>query len=267
MDSLFVALPDYYTTPVKPRGFTEFCEMLDWSTLGPGPHALWELTVTDRFTDRVLQRIWQPNVVTDTGATAMLKNTWNNAGSAVGIFNQIALSPNAGSTTLTMALSNGVSSGTSLAVAALPAAIASGTTITVGFGTGNTQNFVTTALASALATSISVTAQNANFSYPVGSNVVPVPTTSDNPSSVANAIYSGALSSGAFAFSGTGANNRQVVITFLFSGVSFTAGIYTEMYTTNANPIVTGSTANHLITTQMNLNSGTNVTAVCTEKC
>jgi hypothetical protein len=261
---LQVTLPDYHkNTQVKPQNFMDFCDMYEAHN---GPLGLWCFTISDRYTGNVLKEIWTKNIVTDNGATAMLKNTWNNAGSAVSIFNQIAVAAQAGSTTLQTALSNGQTGVTSLTVAALPASIPSGTTLTIGYGTGTTQNVTTSALANSGATSITVTSFTANAAYAVGTNVVPVPTTSDNPSSVTGAQYSGGLSSGAFTFSGTGAGNRQVVITYTFNGGSFTAGNYTEAYTTNANPIASNSTASHLITTPMALNSTTNLTVTITEK-
>lgn len=260
---LLVTLPEYHHSAVKPLNFADFTDMFDAHN---GPLGLWCLKTTDRYTGQVLREVWTKNVITDTGATAMLKNTWNNAGSAVSIMNQLAIAANAGSTTLTTALTNGQTGVTSLAVAALPASIPSGTTITIGYGTGQTQNVTTSALAASGATSITVTSFTANAAYAIGSNVVPVPTTSDNPSSVSGAQYSGALASGAYAFSGTGAGNRQVVITYTFNGGSFTAGNYTEAYTCNANPIVAGATASHLITTPMALNTTTNLTLTITEK-
>lgn len=261
---LEVTLPEYHKTPVKPQNFMELCDMYE---AHEGPLGLWCLSLSDRKTGEIFKELWTKNIVTDTGGTAMLKNTWNNAGSAVGIMNQIAIAAQQGSTTLTTALTANATGVTSLAVAALPAAIPSGTVLTLGYGTGNTQNVTTSALAALNATSITVTSFTVNATgFTIGSAVVPVPTTSDNPSSVTGAQYSGALSSGAFTFSGTGAGNRQVVISFTFNGGSFTAGNYTEAYTCNANPIVAASTASHLITTPMSLNTNTNLTVTITEK-
>lgn len=264
MSELLVTLPEYYKSSVKPRGFAEFCDMFEATK---GPLGLWELKLSDRYTGEVKKRLWTKNIVTDNGATAMLKNNWNNAGSTVAVFNQIAIAANQGSTTLTVALAANATGVVSISVAALPAAIQSGTTLTLGFGTSNTQTVTTSALANAGATSISVTSFTVNATgFTVGANVVPVPTAADNPSSVAGAQYSGALAGGAFAFSGSGAGNRQVVITFTYNGGSFTAGNYTEAYTANANPIVAGATASHLITMPMALNLNTNLTVTITEK-
>jgi hypothetical protein len=263
MSILEVTLPEYHKSSVKPRGFMEFCDMFDASQ---GPIGLWELKATNEQTGEIVKRIWAKNVITDTGSTAMLKNTWNNAGSAVSIFNQVAVAAQAGSTTLTTALTNGQTGVVSLAVASLPAAIASGSSITIGYGTGTTQVVTTSALANSGATSISVTSFTANAAYAIGSNVVPNPNVSDNPSSVTGAQYSGALAGGAFTFSGTGAGNRQVIIAYTFAAGGFTAGNYTEAYTCNVNPIVAGSTASHLITTPMPLNASTSLTITVTEK-
>lgn len=261
---LLVTLPEYYQSKVKPQNFADWCDMYDAVN---GPLGLWCIKVSNRKTNEVTKEIWAKNVVTDNGAIAMLKNNWNNAAGAVAIFNQIALAANAGSTTLTTALAANATGVVSIAVAALPAAIASGTTITLGYGGVDPQNVTTSAAAVSGATSVSVTSFTVNSTgFAVGANVVPVPTTSDNPSSVIGAQYSGVLIAGDFVYSGTGANNRQVVISYTFSGASFTAGNYTEAYTTNANPIVANSTATHLITTPMALNSNTNVTVDITEK-
>lgn len=223
------------------------------------------LKVTDRVR-RLRMRTFCKNIISDTGATAMLKNAWNSAGSAVSIFNQLAITPGSGSTTLTVALTNGQTGVTSLSVQAVPASIASGTTLTIGFGTGQTQNVVTNGSTAAQATSITVNSFTANAAYAIGSNVVPVPTTSDNPSSLTSAVYSGALSSGAFAFTGTGAGNRQVTISYTY-GTGSTAGNYTDTWTVNTNPVSgTGQTASHLINMPQPINSTTALTASVVEK-
>jgi hypothetical protein len=261
---LLVTYQPYYHCAVKPQNFTEFCAMV---TDLRYPDGIWCVKTTDRFTGEVIREVWHLNVITDTGGIALLKNTWNSAGSAVAIFNQLAIAANAGSTTLTTALAANQTGVTSLAVQAVPASIPSGTTLTLGYGTSNTQTVTTSALTAAQATSISVTTFTVNATgFAIGQNVVPSPTTSDNPSSAPGAQYSGALSSGAFAYSGTGAGNRQVVISYTFNGGSATAGNYTEIFTCNANPIVAGATATHLIVPPMALNSSTNLTVQATEK-
>lgn len=262
-EEFLVTLPEYHQTSLKPRSFQALADMYEAQT---GPLGLWEIVSLDKM-GNVIKRIWTKNVVTDNGATSMLKNTWNNAGSAVSIFNQIAITTNAGSTTLTTGLTNGQTNITSLAVASLPASIASGTTLTVGYGTGQTQSVTTSGLANAGATSISVNSYTSNAAYAIGTNVVPNPTTSDNPSSLGGTnTYSGALAGGAFTFSGTGAGNRQVQIQYTFS-TSSPAGSYTEAWTVNTNPVAAiNQTASHLIFAGQTINSTTSLQITVIEK-
>jgi hypothetical protein len=77
------------------------------------------------------------------------------------------------SATLTTALSQVVT--TTLAVSALPGALASGTTLLVTSGT-NQMAFVTGAAAAVGATSITVTSTTPTYAYPVGSGVAPAQT-------------------------------------------------------------------------------------------
>ncbi len=269
MANLLVAIPEYHRSLGKPRGFQELADMIDWTRPDWRGAAIWEMIRRDEKTGRELARLWAKNVVTDTGALAMLKNVWNNAAGAVGIFNQIAIDTNAGSTTLTTALAANATGVTSISVAALPGPIASGTTITLGYGGAAPQNVVTSALANAGATSITVTSFTVNSTgFAVGANVVPVPTTSDNPSSLSGTVaYSGALASGAFTYSGTGAGNRQVQIQYTFPG-STTVGNYTEAWTVNTNPVgATGETANHIIFQPQAVGGGTSYQITVIEKC
>lgn len=262
---LLVAVPEYWVNPVKPRNFQDFCDMYD--ARDHGSLGLWEIRRFNRNGD-TLSRLWLKNVITDNGATAMLKNTFNNAGSAVSIFNQIAIDTGAGSTTLTSALAANTAGVTSISVAALPAAIASGTTITLGYGGSAPQNVTTSATAALGATTISVTSFTVNSTgFLVGANVVPVPTTSDNPSSLGGTVaYSGALPSGDFTFSGTGLGNRQVVIVYTFAAGS-TTGNFTEAWMVNTNPVgATGETAVHAIFVAQPVNSGAGATITMTEK-
>ena len=211
-------------------------------------------------------QLWAKNVLTDNGATSMIKNLYNNAGAAVAVMNQIAIDTNAGSTSLTTALTNGQAGVTSLPVASIPGPIASGVTVQLGYGTAQTQNVTLSAAASIGATSLTVTSFTANAAYAVGSAVVPVPSTSDNPSSLAGtSAYSGALAGGAFAFSGTGVGNRQVVVTYTFSTAT-TAGSYNEYWMCNANPVVANATSNHLIIVAQPINSTNSLAITFTEK-
>lgn len=250
MRNLIVSIPDYWkfksSLVLPPQNFQDLMERIE------KPGGYWQLQSIDTYTGEVIQEAWLSNVLTDTGATAAWKNLINSSGSAVSIYNQIAITTAAGVTTLQSALTNGQSGITSLTVAALPGTIASGTTLTLGAGSGTTQNVTTSALASAGATSISVTSFTASAAFAIGTNVAPNPTTSDNPSSLSGTVsYSGALSAGAFTFSGTGAGNRQVQVQYTFSTTgspAATAANYTEAWLVNTNPVSgTGQTAVHLI--------------------
>jgi type II secretory pathway pseudopilin PulG len=82
----------------------------------------------------------------------------------------LGLQYNTPTTSLTSPLTSGVSSGTTLSVNALPAAVAIGDHIVLTSG-GNTQTFVTTAASGATATSLTVASQTANATYPSGTTV------------------------------------------------------------------------------------------------
>jgi hypothetical protein len=70
---------------------------------------------------------------------------------------------------LTVPLTSGVASGTTLTVSPLVAAVASGDTIVIGGVNGGTsQTYITTAGSAAQATTLTVTSQTANATYPVG---------------------------------------------------------------------------------------------------
>jgi hypothetical protein len=74
-----------------------------------------------------------------------------------------------GGVSLSTALVSGTAY-TTLAVTAIPAALASGATVTLISG-ANTQTYTLSAAAAAAATSLAVTSLAANYSYPVGSVV------------------------------------------------------------------------------------------------
>jgi hypothetical protein len=274
---LLVDYPDYHKNPVKPRGFKEFCNMYDAKERGIA--GLWELVQWDAKTGQPVKRLWSNKVLTDQGALNILTCAINNAVPSA-VFNNIYINNNDGSTTLTTALTNGQTSVTSLAVAALPAAIPSGTTIQLGYGTGQTQNVVTSSLAAQAATSISVTSFTSNAAYAIGTAVVPVPQVTDNPSNAnlkANQSsvieqYSGNLSAGAFTGAATtGAGNRSMQVVFVFknstNGGSTSNGNYTSSWLVNVSSAAGANNyADHLINTSMRVDNTNNVTATITIK-
>lgn len=223
----------------------------------------------EEVAERTLSDLWARNVITDTGATQMLKSTWNNAVPA-SVYNYLVIAfGNRSYAVLTTALTAGQTAVTSLAcsggiqVVAMP----NSSPITVSYGTANAETFTTGASAGALgATSIAVASQTSVNAHSVNDYIVTQPSTSDNPSSVSNSANSGALAAGAFTFSGTGAGNRQVQIQYTFS-TSTTAGAYTESYTSNAATIAAGTTGSHLIFPPQTINSTTSLQLTVTEKC
>jgi hypothetical protein len=268
MSNLTVALPEYHRVGVKPRGFQAFADMFDPRDFGPGPLGLWEIARIETQTRRVVSRLWVKNVVTDNGALALLKNTWNSSGAAVPVFNQIAITTNAASTTLTSALASGTAY-TALSVVALPGPLASGTALTIGYGTGQTQTVITNVAATVGATSISVNSFTANAVYTIGTNVVPNPATSDNPSTLGDTVaYSGPLLANAFSYSGSGAGNRQAQMQYVFPASPGTAaGSYNEAWTINTSPVTAvGQTASHIIGIGTTIDATHNLTVTIIEK-
>lgn len=273
---------DYWKSSVKPRGFQDFCDMID---TGGKITGIWEITQWNPKTGDVTKRVWNKNVVTDQGAVNILERAINSSGATLpALFNNLCITNNSGSSTLTTALAANATAVTSLAVAALPAAIPSGTSLQLGYGTGNTQTVVTSALAAQGATSISVTSFTVNATgFVVGSNVVPLPSVTDNPANStaigANATtplleFSGNLATGAFTFNATtGAGNRNVVVTYTFAnatnGGTTPNGIYTDNWIVNVNTsgsLAAGVYVAHEINTQMQCNNSNNITATATIK-
>lgn len=275
---LIVNYPLYHKTPVKPRNFEQFCDMYE---TGGRITGLWELVQWDPKTGTPKVRLWTKNVVTDQGAVNILQRAINSSGATLpNLFNNLLITNNSGSTTLTTALTNGQTGVTSLAVAAIPAAIPSGTTLQLGYGTGQTQNVTSSGSTAQGATSITVTSFTSNAAYAIGTAVVPVPQVTDNPTNTnltANATtplsqYSGNLATGAFTFNATtGAGNRNVVVTFTFAnstnGGSTSNGSYTDCWVVNVS---SGATTNnyvaHEINTPMRCDNNNNVTATVTIK-
>ncbi|MGH2478188.1 MAG: hypothetical protein ACRDHW_00815 [Ktedonobacteraceae bacterium] len=265
--------PWHHARSQRPRNFEQFTEMVCADDqYGGRTKGIWEIIQSDRD-GNVLERLWNLNVVTDAGAISLLKRGCNSAGATLpNLFNQIAMTNGSGSTTLTTALTNGQTGITSLAVAALPAAIPAttggvATQLTIGFGSGQTQIVTVSAGAAAGATSISVVSFTSNAAYGIGTAVVPLPTVAEDPSALVGSLvsYSGALPTGAFTFTPTtGAGNRTDVATFQFTVAGGTSvGNYTDFWLVNTNPVgALGETLAHEINTPMRVDSvPNNITA------
>lgn len=258
----FVALPDYWQLPEAERPNTLQGIM---EVVAKAHECIWEFKNYNKRTGRVNNRMLVKNIITDNGGISLLKNLWNSSGSAVSIMSHVVASPNGASTTLTAA--TGTSAITTLSVNALPAALSSGATLTLGYGGGTTQTVTLSSGASLGATSLTVTSFTPTINYPIGTAVVPIPSVTDNPSSVSGTVDSGALSSGAFTYTATsGTGNRTCQIIATLTGTTGNAGNYTEAYTSNAGTIASNSTASHVIFPAFVLNGTTNESVTLTEK-
>jgi hypothetical protein len=281
-EELLVDYANYHKMSVKPRNFKDFSDM--YSAQENGPAGLWEIVQVDAKTGDAVKRVWSNRILTDQGALNILTAAINNAVPAA-VFNNIYINNNDASTTLTTALTNGQTGVTSLAVAALPAAIptdypspanATASQAMLGFGTGQTQT-VTTSSASQAATSITTTSFTSNAAYAIGTTVVPLPNIAENPSNAnlkANQSsvleqYSGNLSSGAFTGSATtGAGNRSMQVVFVFknstNGGSTSNGSYTTFWLVNVSSAAAANNyVDHLINTPMRCDNSNNISASC----
>ncbi|HEX3640207.1 MAG TPA: hypothetical protein VHV10_02835 [Ktedonobacteraceae bacterium] len=256
----YIAIPGYWRGKQKPISFEEVVK-------GSARHqCIWELENWDANTGELHERSCHHNVITDNGGISLLKNLWNNAGSAIAIMSHVVVSPNGACAKLTAA--TGVSPITSLSISALTAALANGATLTLGYNGATPQTVTLSALAAALATSLTVTSFTPSANFPIGTDICAIPSVTDNPSSVSGTVDSGALAGGAFTFLATsGLGNRQVTIVATITGTSGNAGTYTEAYTSNNATIGTGTTASHIIIPGFVLNSSTNETLTLVEKC
>ena len=282
-----INIPEYWkTTSVRPRGFAELCDMIEPKRGEPVGIWMWEQW--DPKTGEVRKREITKNMVTDDGAIEIFKCAINSAVPAA-VFNNLYINNNSGSTTLTTALTNGQTAITSLAVAAIPAAIplnypapanAAVTTLTVGYGTGQTQTVTMNAAAAQAATALTVVSYTSNAAYAIGTAVVPIPNTAENPTNAnlkANQTtvveqYSGNLVAGAFTYNPTtGAGNRNVVVTFVFknstNGGTTANGNYTDAWLVNvSSAATTNNYVCHEINTPMRVDNSNNVTCTITIK-
>ena len=282
-----INIPEYWEQRrVRPRGYVDLCEMIEPKRGEPVGIWMWEQW--DPRTGRVKRREITKNVITDNGAIQLFKCGITNAVPAA-VFNNILITNNSGSSTLTTALTNGQTGVTSLALAAIPAAIplnypspanANATTVLVGYGTGQTQVVTVNAAAAQNATSLTVVSYTSNAAYAIGTAVVPQPHVQENPSNAnltANATsalsqYSGNLSAGAFTYNQTtGAGNRNVVVTFVFAnstnGGTTPTGFYTDAWLVNVSSAAAANNyLAHEINTPQRVDNNNNVTVTLTIK-
>ncbi|SRR6266550_3590415 len=262
-----ITIPEYWQLPEqeRPETFKELCEKF---LSRPHISGFWRVVGEDNRTGEIVSEIWCSNVITDKGAIYSIGNLFAATGAANAPMNVMCISTDAGSSTLTTALTAGTPPGSAtLAVAALPAAIPANAVLKLDYGTGSEESCATTAGASSSATSITgITAVGGGtftpaFSHAIGKTVVPVALVTDNPSSTPTGGVYLALSGGDYgSISGSGVGNRSLTITKKFPGASTTAGTYTWCRLSNANPIVAGAVGASMIVPQAVINSTTDET-------
>lgn len=225
------------------------------------PAGIWTLDSVTYRHDRpwcIRERKICQNTITDYGATAMLKVVASAAQTQ--FFNHLQLSADAKTAQLSGAM-------TSTGVTAIPvisggAAFTNGMSITLGYGTANTE----TLTVGSGSTSTSIVCSATTKTHSANDWVVQNPLTSDNPSSVTSGYDSGALAGGAFAYSGAGAGSRQVVVTYNFpTNAGAPGGGYTDMWLASAATIASNTTAAHVTHSPAIVNSTTGLNATYTE--
>lgn len=259
----YVAFPEYWELPAsrRPQTLREVCDIL---LPLQGIRGIWEMITSDARTGEILERSIFKNSITDNGAQYAIGNLFAASGGANNPMNVMCISTDAGSTTLTSALTNGVGV-TSLSVAALPAAIPASTVLKIDYSTGSEETCTSQAGSTAQgATSIPLTGTfTPAFSHAIGKTVVPVAAVTDNPSSSPTGAQYLSLVSGDYSsITGSGVGNRTRTITKKFPGASTTAATYTQARLANANPIVSGSVGAACIVPQAVINSTTDQTFV-----
>ncbi len=262
-----VAFPEYWDRPAskRPQTLQEVCDML---LPLPGIRGIWEIIASDARTGEILERSIYKNAITDVGAQDAIGNLFAATGAAFNPMNVMCISTDAGSSTLTTALTAGTPPGSAtLAVAALPAAIPANAVLKLDYGTGSEESCATTAGASAAATSITgITAVGGGtftpaFSHAIGKTVVPVALVTDNPSGTpTGGVYLSLVGGDYSSITGTGIGNRTRTITKKFPGASTAAATYTWCRLANANPIVSGAVGASCIVPQAVINSITDQT-------
>ena len=287
---LVVNYPPFHKSSMKPRGFADFCEMVEREKY---PVGIWEWKQTDAKTGQVKRREWNTNVVTDNGAINILASAIAAASNA-NPWNDLLITNNSGSCTLSVA--SGTVATTSLTVTAIPAAIpldypapiaSTVTQCTLGYGGATTQVISMNAAAAQAATSLTLVSFTPTINFPIGTALVPLPNVGENPSNAnltanqttALSQYSAALAAGAFTYTATtGAGNRNVVVTFTFktsaNGGSTAVGSYTDAWLVNVASAASNATTGlfvgnyiaHEINTPMRCDNSNNVTVTVTIK-
>lgn len=148
---------------------------------------------------------------------------------------------------------------TAIPVVSNGAAFTNTLSYTAGFGSANAETLI--AASGSSGTSVN-TAATTKLHW-ANDWLVQNPLTADNPSTVANPYDSGALGSGAFAYSGAGLGSRQVQVAYNFPSNAGAPGAgYTDLWMASAATIASNTTAAHQTRNPLLVNSttGANIT-------
>lgn len=212
----------------------------------------------------ILERLIAANIITDTGATALLKGAFNSAAPS-SVYNHMQLSADAKTAQLSGAMA-------STGATAIPVT-SGGTNFTstmlayLGYGTANqeTVNIGSGSTATSVVSSATTKTHNAN-DYLVQAPGTQSNAASDNPSSVTSGYDSGALGAGAYTFSGSGPGNRQVQIVYDFPANSGApGGGYTDLWMSTAATIAAGTSGAHLTRSPLLVNGSTGANCTYTD--
>lgn len=220
-----------------------------------GPRAQAEIYRHEMQPEAILERRVIKNVMTDYGVLTMLHIMGTSAEAQY--FNHLQLST--GAETAQVSTAMGTTGVTAIPVISNGVAFTNGMLVTLGFGSANAE--IVTIGNGSTATSIVCSATTKTHS--VNDWVVQNPSTSDNPSSVTNGYDSGALASGAFVYTGSGAAGRQIRIAYDFPANSSAPGSgYTDLWVASAAIIASNTTAAHLTASPWIVNATTGINVV-----
>ncbi len=208
--------------------------------------------------EEILERRIVKNVMTDYGVLTCMHVIGYAAEAQY--FNHLQLAT--GAVTAQVSTAMGTTGVTAIPVISNGTSFTSGMIVTLGYGTANAEN-VTVGSGS---TSTSVVCSATTKTHSANDWVVENPSTSDNPSSVSNGYDSGALASGAYTYSGTGAGGRQVKIIYNFPANSGAPGSgYTDLWLASAATIASNTTAAHLTSSPWIVNGTTGLDVTYTD--
>lgn len=234
------------------------------------------LDTVDNATGRVLERTITHNIVTDTGATNMLKPFANTApalapylaldtASFVAVASSTIASGTAtssipvNSVAYSAVAGNAATNPDNTTSAAPNSDPTTGGGLVWSYGTANAETVSGGSQAASPLTALAIASYTTAKAHNSGDNIVANPQTGDNPSAApAGVVYS---ASSPAALSGTGIGNRQAQYTYTF-GTATPAGNYTGLWVVTSTTWAAGVGLTHLSFPAKNINSSTSLQVV-----